>query len=59
MGKADDFSELAQFRMDNDATKEELLKRVKQDFSMLPVLLRGVDSLKASVRYGCARVLMI
>jgi len=39
-------------------TKEELRQRVKQDFGLLPVLLKGVSSPKATVRYGCAKVLM-
>ena len=39
-------------------TKEELHERVKQDFDLLPVLLKGVCSSKAVVRYGCAKVLM-
>jgi hypothetical protein len=39
-------------------TKEELRQRVKQDFDLLPVLLKGISSPKATVRYGCAKVLM-
>jgi len=39
-------------------TKEELRQKVKQDFDLLPVLLKGVSSPKATVRYGCAKVLM-
>ena len=58
MGKKDDFSELAQSLLDKRMTKEELLNRVKQDFSLIPLLLKGVDHPKAAVRYGCAKVLM-
>ena len=58
MGRKDDFSELAQAIVDKTMTKEELLNRVKQDFSMIPLLLSGVDSSKPAVRYGCAKVLM-
>lgn len=39
-------------------TKEELCQKVKQDFALLPMLLKGVNSPKATVRYGCAKVLM-
>jgi hypothetical protein len=39
-------------------TKEELRQKVEQDFGLLSVLLTGVDSSKAAVRYGCAKVLM-
>jgi hypothetical protein len=39
-------------------TKDELLKKVEQDFNLLPELLSGVSSSKAAVRYGCAKVLM-
>ncbi len=58
MGKKDDFPELAQSLLDKRVTKEELLNRVKQDFSLIPLLLKGVDHPKAAVRYGCAKVLM-
>ena len=53
-----DFVQLAQALADKSLTKEELLNRVKQDFSLIPLLLSGVDSSKAAVRYDCAKVLM-
>ena len=43
---------------DKSMTKEELLKNVKLDFSLLPIVLQGVSSSKAAIRYGCAKVLM-
>ena len=58
MGKNNDFSQLTEALLDKSMTKEELLKRVKQDFSLIPFLLKGVGSSKAAVRYGCAKVLM-
>jgi len=39
-------------------TKEELLQKVEQDFSLLSAVLKGTSSSKAIVRYGCAKVLM-
>jgi hypothetical protein len=39
-------------------TKEKLLQKVERNFSLLPVVLKGVSSSKATVRYGCAKVLM-
>lgn len=39
-------------------TKEELLQKVEQDFSLLPAVLKGTSSSKAIIRYGCAKVLM-
>ncbi len=53
-----DFSKLAQSLMDKTVTKEELLNRVKQDFSLIPLLLKGVNHPRAAVRYGCSKVLM-
>jgi hypothetical protein len=57
MGENNDFSQLTKALVDKSMTKEELLKRVKQDFSLIPLLLSGVGSSKAAVRYGCAKVL--
>ena len=39
-------------------TKDKLLQEVERDFSLLPVVLKGTSSSKATVRYGCAKVLM-
>jgi hypothetical protein len=58
MAEINDFSELAQALLDKRMTKEELLNRVKRDFSLIPLLLKGVDHPKAAVRYGCSKVLM-
>jgi hypothetical protein len=43
---------------DKTLTKEDLHQKVKQNFDLLPVLLKGTCSSKAAVRYGCAKVLM-
>ena len=58
MGEKNDFSQLTEAILDKSMTKEELLNRVKQDFSLIPLLLKGVEHSKAAVRYGCAKVLM-
>jgi hypothetical protein len=58
MGKNNDFSQLTEALLDKSMTKEELLSKVKQDFSLISFLLSGVGSSKAAVRYGCAKVLM-
>lgn len=58
MDNKDDFSELAQALVDKTITKKELLDNVKQDSSLIPLLITGTGSSKASVRYGCAKVLM-
>ena len=51
-------SELLRKVANKTLTREELRQKVKQDFDLLPVLLKGVSSPKATVRYGCAKVLM-
>jgi len=43
---------------DKSLTKDDLRQRVKQDFGLVQVLLEGILSPKAAVRYGCAKVLM-
>ena len=58
MGENNDFSWLTQALIDKSLTKKELLNKVKEDFSLLSFLLGGLDSAKAAVRYGCAKVLM-
>lgn len=42
---------------DRTLTTDVLYKCVERDFVLLPRLLEGVSSSKASLRYGCAKVL--
>jgi len=42
---------------DRSLTTEGLYKRVEKDFGLVPKLLQGVSSSRASVRYGCVKVL--
>lgn len=58
MENEDSFSKLTTALINKTITKEELLDKVKQDFSLIHLLLRGVGSTKATVRYGCSKVLM-
>ena len=44
--------------VDKSITKEELFKKVKQNFDLLPEIIDGVSSGKAAIRYGCGKVLM-
>ena len=39
-------------------TKEQLLKKVKQNDDLIPELLGGISSTKPAVRYGCGKILM-
>jgi hypothetical protein len=39
-------------------TKTELFHKVKRNFDLLPEVLQGVSSSNATIRYGCAKVLM-
>ncbi len=39
-------------------TKEGLFNKVEHNFDLLPEMLKGISSSKATVRYGCAKVLM-
>lgn len=39
-------------------TKEQLLNSVERDFELLPIVISGVSSSKAAIRYGCAKVLL-
>ena len=51
-------SKILQRLVDKSLKKEELLKKVRQDFNLIPILLEGIRSSKAAVRYGCAKALM-
>lgn len=39
-------------------TKEQLLNSVERDFELLPIVISGISSSKAAVRYSCAKVLL-
>jgi hypothetical protein len=51
-------NELLQKLVDKSMTKAELYQKVQQDFDLLPIILDGVSSSKAAIRYGCVKVLM-
>ena len=50
--------EILQKLANKSTTKKELLQKVEQNFDLLPKVLNGVYSPKASIRYGCAKVPM-
>jgi hypothetical protein len=58
MGKKDEFSEIAQALLDKSMTKEGLLTKVKQDFSLISFLFDSISHPKAAVRYSSSKVLM-
>jgi hypothetical protein len=43
---------------DKSISKEQLLKKVKQNYDLISELLNGVSSSKPTIRYGCAKILM-
>jgi hypothetical protein len=50
--------DLLQELEDKKITKPQLFRMVEADFALLPELLKGTSSPKATVRYGCGKVLM-
>ena len=44
---------------DKSISKEDLALQVKKNPDLLPVLLEGVSSSKASIRYGCGNTLKL
>jgi hypothetical protein len=50
--------ELHQKLAEKTFTKKQLLEAVESDFTLLPVVINGVSSSKATVRYSCASVLV-
>jgi hypothetical protein len=50
--------ELLRKLVDKAITKKQLLERVESDFTLLPIVMSGVSSSKAAIRYGCAKVLV-
>jgi hypothetical protein len=51
-------SDLLQKLADKSITKEQLFKKVKQNYEMIPELLKGISSPKPTIRYGCGKILM-
>lgn len=51
-------NELLEKLADKSMTTRELFQTVEQDWTLLPQLLEGASSSKASIRYGCSKVLM-
>ncbi|MCX6665565.1 MAG: hypothetical protein NT038_05835 [Euryarchaeota archaeon] len=39
-------------------TKEQILKKVKQNNDLIPEILNGIMSTKPAIRYGCGKILM-
>ena len=42
-----------------EITKDMLIKKIKNDFSILPEIISGVSSKKASIRYYCSNTLTV
>jgi hypothetical protein len=43
---------------DKSITKEQLLKKVRQNPSLIPEIINGTSSSKPTIRYGCGKILM-
>ena len=52
------YNDLFQDLIDKKVTKEELYKIVKSDYNLIPEIIKGVSSSKATIRYSCAKILM-
>lgn len=39
-------------------SKDQLLKKVKQNDNLIPEIISGISSSKPAIRYGCAKILM-
>jgi hypothetical protein len=51
-------NELFQGLLDKSLTKDELFNLVKTNNKLIPDIIKGVSSSKATIRYSCAKVLM-
>lgn len=51
-------NELLDKLADKSITKKELFLKIKEDFSLLPIIVKGTSSTKPAIRYGCGKVLM-
>jgi hypothetical protein len=52
------YNDLFQDLIDKKITKEELYRIVKSDYNLIPDIIEGVSSSKATIRYSCAKNLM-
>ncbi len=51
-------SRLLQKLVNKSMTKEEVLQKIYHNFDLIPEVVEGVSSPKATIRYGCAKVLI-
>jgi len=51
-------NDLLQKLGNKEITKAQLLEKIEADFGLVPVLLKGSSSARATVRYGCGSVLV-
>lgn len=51
-------SELLEKLSDKSITREDFLHEIKQDFSLVPTLIEGLSSSRATIRYSCGKILM-
>jgi hypothetical protein len=51
-------SQLLRQIADKTLKKDELYKKVENDFSLVPVLIDGISSPRPTVKYNCGKVLM-
>jgi hypothetical protein len=50
--------ELLQKLLDKSMTKKEFSEKIKLDFDLIPMVLEGVSSSKAAIRYSCSKALL-
>jgi hypothetical protein len=51
-------SRLLQKLVNKSMTKEEVLQKIYHNFDLIPEVVEGVSSPKATIRYGCSKVLI-
>lgn len=51
-------NELLNKLVNKSLTKEQLADKVKQNFDILTIIVNGMNSPKATIRYGCGKILM-
>ena len=51
-------NELLNKLVNKSLTKKQLADKVKKNFNLLPYIVNGMNSPKATIRYGCGKILM-